>query len=195
MFAIVMMPEIHRHMDTEELEKYSLGDIAQTDVERIEEHLLICELCRRQLEETELYITAMRRASAELQHRPEKRPWWRPLPALLLAGGALALVLLALPWNARRPTVNVILTATRDNAGQVVPAGHPLWLHPDLTGLAPAPSYRLEVVNRDGGPVWGGPLAPPEGGVLIPRQPAGTYFVRLYAAPHDLLREYGLEIK
>jgi hypothetical protein len=196
MFAIVMMPEIHRHMDTEELERYSMGDIAQPDAERIEEHLLLCELCRRQLEETELYVTAMRRAAAELQLQPEKRSWWRRhFPALTLAACVIVIVVLALPWGSQQPPIAVNLVATRANAGQAAPAGHPLLLHPDLTGVLPALSYRLEMVNRDGGPVWGGVLLPPEAGARIPRQPAGTYFIRLYTRSGELLREYGLEIK
>jgi hypothetical protein len=181
MFALVM-PEIHRHTDTKELERYSQGNIPQSEADRIEEHLLPCESCRHQLEETELYIASMRRASEELELQPEKRSWWRRnVPVLTLAACAIMMLLVALPWNSKeQPPVGVNLIAVRADASQVAPAGKPLWLHPDLTGIIPALSSHLEVVNRDGGPVWGGVTAPPEAGARMPSQRSGTYFIRLY---------------
>src|SRR5256885_9278977 len=47
-----------------------------------------------------------------------------------------------------QPAIVVNLVATRANAQAPAPAGRQLWLHPDLTGLAPANSYRMEVVDR-----------------------------------------------
>ena len=196
MFAIVMMPETHRHMDTEEMERYSLGKLGLSDVERIEEHLLVCEQCRRQLEETELYVKAMRQASEELGLQPKRRPWWRRnAPAMTLAACAIAIVVLALPRPAQLPPLAVDLQATRSDTVQTAPAGRPLWLRPDLTGLPPVLSYRLEVVDRDGGPTWGGIVIPADAGANIPRQRPGTYFIRVYTRGDELLREYTLEIK
>jgi hypothetical protein len=72
-------------------------------------------------------------------------------------------------------------------------AGRALQLHPDLTGLARSGSCRLEMVNRDGRPVWQGTLVPPEETVLAPRQRAGAYFFRVYTSTGELLREYALQ--
>jgi hypothetical protein len=193
--VIVMMPEIHRHMDTEKLERYSLGGIPQREAERIEEHLLLCEVCRRRLEETELYIASMRRAATEIRRRPQRQ--WRLIPILTFAACVILLVVGVRSWGLRpQPAFAVNLVATRAMVGrESVPAGSPLWLHPDLTGLAPAPSYRLEVVDHNGKQIWNGVLAASEGGTRIPPQRAGAYYVRMYATTGEILREYGLEIR
>jgi hypothetical protein len=68
-------------------------------------------------------------------------------------------------------------------------------LHPDLTGLAEAPSYRLEIVDQNGRPAQQATLTRVQNGVKIPRMGAGLYFVRVYLPGGELLREYGLQIQ
>ena len=53
------------HQSTEQLELYALGRLAEPEQAVIEEHLLICEACREQLDEVEAYAKAMRRAIAD----------------------------------------------------------------------------------------------------------------------------------
>jgi hypothetical protein len=68
-------------------------------------------------------------------------------------------------------------------------------LHPDLTGLVEAPSYRLEIVDQNGRPVRQAALQGVQNGVRTPRLGAGLYFVRVYLPGGELLREYGLQIQ
>ena len=60
-----MVPEVHPSSD--ELEAYSLGLSSDTDLEKVEEHLLICERCQNELALTDQYIRAMKVALASSQ--------------------------------------------------------------------------------------------------------------------------------
>jgi hypothetical protein len=179
-------------MDTEELERYSLGHTSPAEVERIEEHLLVCGLCRTKLDETEGYAIAMKAAAMELD-RKSGRPRW-----LAIAATAACLVLsvsVALKWRANpQPAIAVDLVATRANAAVTAPAGRPLELHLDLTGLAASPVYRVEVVDQTGKQIWRGDVTPPRPTASVPAQSRGIYFVRIYTRSGDLLREYGLQV-
>ena len=52
------------HVSSDELEAYSLGLSSDADVERVEEHLLICETCQSELALTDQYVQAMKKAAA-----------------------------------------------------------------------------------------------------------------------------------
>lgn len=55
------------HIDLEDLERYSLGDIDEQSAARVEEHLLVCGSCRERLAEHEEYVRAIRDAAAHLR--------------------------------------------------------------------------------------------------------------------------------
>src|ERR1019366_6961437 len=157
MSAFVIMRDIHRHVDAEDLERYSMGAISLEASTLIEEHLLTCEGCRDRFRETDDYRRVMRAASEELR-RDEKaakgREWRGPAWFPALAAGGCGMV------------VGVSLTALRGNgAGSSAPAGRELMLHPDLTGLAEDSSYRLEIVDRTGHTVRQGTLARAQNGI------------------------------
>jgi hypothetical protein len=191
MQLILMMHEIHRHMEPEELERYSLGYTTAVETERIEEHLLVCEQCREKLDETEGFAIAMKAAATQLD-RKSWRPGW-----ISIVAAAACLVLsvgLALRWHSNpQPAFAVNLAATRSLATVAAPAGRALELHPDLTGLTASPAYRLELVNQTGSQVWRGDLGG-QAAVTVPAQSSGTYFIRIYTQSGELLREYGLKI-
>jgi len=50
------------HVTDELLELYSLDRLSGADLERIEEHLLVCPECRERLKETDAFVKAMRGA-------------------------------------------------------------------------------------------------------------------------------------
>jgi hypothetical protein len=77
----------------------------------------------------------------------------------------------------------------RGPVGATVPAGSPLALQPDLTGLPEASYYRLEMVDAVGNPVWSGTTKQ----TGAPALKAGEYYVRVYSPEGKLLREYGLQ--
>jgi hypothetical protein len=195
-----MVVEPGGHAQDDELERYSMRDIADDECARLEEHLLICEACRERLEEHDLIASAIaaegERWRAE-QAPPEKT--WR-FPWLIFAFASLALFVAGALWLSRHsrpalPPVAVALSATRGVAGEAqAAAGRPLDLKPDLTGLAPLPRYDLQVVDSTGAEIAHGETAP-EGVTRISPLKPGTYFVRIYSPSGELLREYALEIK
>jgi hypothetical protein len=143
----------------------------------------------------------MSSAARELRRRdvPVRSGWnlMRVFRLVAVAAGIVVVAGFAVRWFGSQPAeIAVNLVATRANGAEsIAPAGAPLRLHPDLTGLAPGPLYRMEVVDRNGARVWRGELIPPQESVAVARQGAGTYFVRIFTASGDLLREYGLEIR
>ena len=114
------MREIHRHVDTETLEQYSMGTSSVEMTTVIEEHLLTCGECQRRLRETEDYLLAMRTASEQLRRdaRGAKGREWR-IPAwftVLAAAGVMLLVAATLRLvRPAGPVVGVTLTALRGN--------------------------------------------------------------------------------
>ena len=190
MLEIVMMRDIDRHMDPEELEKYAMGDTPDDEAERIEEHLLVCESCRHNLSETEGYVRSMAHAASAIRRSPARFRW----AAVFGAVACVAALGVFLRWSGtRQEPLAVSLTAVRGAVSSSATARRALELHPDLTGLAASPSYRVEMVNRDGARVWQGELTNQT--ALVPSQSAGTYFVRVYSPRGELLREYGLEVR
>jgi hypothetical protein len=196
------MRDMHRHLDAEDLERYSMGTSSVEQTRLIEEHVLTCEACQDRLRETDNYLLAMRMASQQLR-RDERaavgREWRFPtwFPALAAVACGLLLVVVT-PRFVRSPgpAVAVSLTALRGNGdANSAPARRELLLHPDLTGLAEGSSYRLEIVDLTGRPVRQGTLVRAQNAVKVPGLSAGLYFVRVYLPGGELLREYGLQIK
>jgi len=194
--TLTMIYKIQKHMDPEELERYSMRDLPDAEVARMEEHLLVCESCQQRVAGTDEYVTSMSRAAFSLR-QTQSDPRWRFVAMLAAAACVLVLagVVLRGPVT-RQPEVAVSLMAMRANGiGAIAPAGRLMRLQPDLTGLDLGKSYRLDVVDRNGGQVWSGNLVPPQDSVPVAAQARGLYFVRISSAAGELLREYGLEVK
>jgi hypothetical protein len=60
-----MVPDSSTHIASKTLEEFVLRRVPQTDIARIEEHLLICHECSGRLLDAVLYLTAMRGAAAD----------------------------------------------------------------------------------------------------------------------------------
>lgn len=193
---LVTAPNTNRHMDPEDIEGYSMGTIPEEVSARFEEHLLVCETCRDRVTESDELVRAMRKAAGEIRQQqalpadawPSRR--WMPL----LAAAAAFVVALVFGWSrlSEKPEVAVSLIAMR--GGDLLahaPAGTPLALHPDTTGLPASASYGLEIVDSVGKSVWHGTFP----GNHVPPQSKGSYFVRVYADGSEPLREYGLLIQ
>jgi anti-sigma factor RsiW len=206
-----MRLESKRHPDEEVIEKYSLGDLSEGEVTRVEEHLLICESCQNRVTESDRYVAAMQSVSAQIRRgtpRTEDRPWYYPrlVPSLLVAAGLLFLGAVGLEWGAKwneilhtaEPTFAINLVANRGGGIDAkAPAGRPLTLQLDLAGLPPEASFRLEMVDGVGKRVWQGAVISQGSQAVasVPKMASGTYFLRTYAPSGKLLREYGLEVE
>ena len=203
------MLENHRHPDEEQMERYSMGDLSDEETARFEEHLLVCESCQQHVISSDDYVSTMHSASTRIrqQGRRSRNPWWLfPRWTPVLAGATVMLLLgvLGLRWAASRnngkpqPALAIALVATRgEEIRAKAPPGRTLALRADLTGLPPETSFRLELVDAQGKPVWHGDVAPRE----IQATPAvsglspGLYFLRAFTPSGKLLREYGLEVE
>src|SRR5262245_2556529 len=112
MVPFLIMKKIQRHMDAEDLERYSMGNSSPEESESIDEHLLTCEDCRDRLRETDEYVRAMRTTAARLRREEEsagKRHWGVPawFPALA-AAACLLLVVFAIRFSRQpAPAVSV----------------------------------------------------------------------------------------
>ncbi len=185
-----MAMDVNGHLNEEEIEKYSLRVTAEPDLTRIEEHLLVCEFCRKQVEDSDFYVRSMQTAAARSRREAGTAFPWRallPVAAVLIIGFVLF-------HRTGQAPLAVVLTATRGGGAGVAaraPQGKRLALQPDTTGLPPAGSYRLEMVDQNGGLVWAGTFP----GQPLKPLPAGGYFVRLFSQQGQLLREYALELE
>jgi len=191
-------------MDGDEVERYSMGTICETESARFEEHLLVCELCRNRVTETDEQSAALHRAAMHWRRQPRREslrvwfPWLLPAFSAVCLAGLLVLVGL---WLGSRTSakqayaVNLISTRGAGIAAQA-PKNRPLNLGLEVTGIAVHPSLRVEIVDRQGTAVWEGMADPRDSKavVSVPGMHDGTYFVRVYAPSGDLLREYGLDI-
>jgi len=77
-----------RHMDAEEIEAYSLGDLSDLEAAPFDEHLLICDLCRTKVEASDDYIAAMRGAARLIRQAAEQAAGGSPVAKARAAGSA-----------------------------------------------------------------------------------------------------------
>ncbi|HEY2018483.1 MAG TPA: T9SS type A sorting domain-containing protein [Bryobacteraceae bacterium] len=203
-----MVLEITPHLDEEQFEKYSMGAVSEQESAQFEEHLLICESCRRKVTETDNYIAAMHGASRRMRESEKQEARAPIFPRLIPLFSAAVLIVVVVLVGLRMgnraslaPPLAVNLVSTR-GAGidAKAPPHRPLMLNLELTGLPLQPSYRVEMVDSLGKVVWNG-MAPSNHSVAtasVPGNPVGVYFVRIYgsqgAASGELLREYGIDL-
>jgi hypothetical protein len=199
----LMAVNYHPHLGEELLERYSRGTLPQSDVERVEEHVLVCESCQNKLSFNDSWVRSIRRTSAQL--RPERERFWDFLrwPRLVPALAATVVLLFAaglLLEKQQRVQVPfaVALAATRGATVPQVPAQKPLAIQPNLEGLPQFSEYRLAIVDQLGKKVHETVIQPAQAGVpaaTVPAMASGAYFVRLYSPAGELLREYALEVR
>lgn len=194
-----MTPSHDRHVAEENLERYAMHTMAEDESVQVEEHLLLCDPCRQQLEEMEAFIRSMRSAAQE--YREEKSSvgtWFGMNPRVLSACAAcLVVAVVAVAGFSMRSTpgaapMAIVLEANRAAVAKTAEPGTPLVLRPEMNGLPAFARYEVEMVDAGGAGVWKGSVD--RGGeVRVPGQKAGTYFFRISSAG-KLLREYGLQV-
>ncbi len=203
--------EIGRHIEEDDLDRFSMGTMSEEEAMPFEEHLLMCAECRQRVASSDEFVAAVRSAAARLHtpHAPKSAPdvavmpagrargfrAFHPAWALAFASVAAAFVLArGADFLHASGSVPVSLTAMRGALpGAEANAGNRLALSPDITGLPVFASYRMEVVDTAGHPLVNAEWK--HAAVTTPRLSAGTYFVRIYSPAGELLREYGLIVK
>jgi len=199
----------NRHMEEDEIESYSMGAVSEEECARFDEHLLVCEFCRNRVAKSDERVTAMQGAALRFRGRRAPVVTRRLIPRLipflsaagLIAAGWVGFVAIGgvRPWvRGTAPAFAIHLEATRGAGIEArAPAGRALLLNLDLAGLPAQLSYRVETVDRVGKVVWQGsvPSQDAKAAAALPGMPVGVYFVRVYAASGELLREYGLDVQ
>ena len=197
------------HPSEEILEEYAFHRLPEALAAQVEEHLLICHSCQDAVAETDRvrgrpegrgkanrFPPSGRLRLAELSSPalPRRRVWRRSLPLVILA--------LVVVWKQPQETstpVAVSLSSLRGLSPLApAPAGKPLRFNIDLPDLAPGREYRVEVVDAAGSPVWKGAVSDIDGKLAATMSKPlrkGVYWVRLYGADSELLREFGMSAK
>jgi len=204
-----MKYDFERHFTDASIEAYALGKLSAEELDRHDEHLLICEACREKLDETERYLRAMKAASFRLRAASEESGFRETvrrrfaLPAGVWAAAAVVFCVVAFlavnrflhPSLSSAP-VAVSLLAER-GASTSAPAHRLLDLSLDARGLQPGAGTRVELVDS-GGKILETQTANPTGDLIRFRVSrsldAGSYYVRLYRSA-ELEREYSLDLK
>jgi hypothetical protein len=197
------------HPTPEELESYLYGRIGPQRTDEVEEHLLICALCREECCHAEAERLAFRDAAAELERDAVLRPlrpvagrrWllWR-VP-VFAAAAVFGVVLTAITAMRHTPVgvSEVSLVAMRGIAETAVARrGTALRLHLDTTSLEPAERYRVELVDARGSALWSADMKPDAAGVAVSIDKAisaGRYWVRLNSTAGEPLREFQLDVR
>ena len=81
---MTLVIELNRHLGDEQLESYSIGNLAEQDIVRLEEHVLICEACQDKLALSDSWVRSVRRpalkpAAAQGPGQRTRVPALRPL--------------------------------------------------------------------------------------------------------------------
>jgi hypothetical protein len=193
------------HATDDALERYAMGRLPEPELTRFEEHLLVCESCQDRVALEDSIRQGVRDKGAVLR-QPRDIVWW-PFPKLAWAAGLVAAglaVFAGFEWQSVRrapgtPAV-ILLQTTRgtEDPTPAAPAGRPLTVVLDLTGLQQFSEYKLEIVRAAGRPVFQANQAPQGNklqATLSRGLEAGAYFVRVYTPTRELLREYALIVR
>ncbi len=199
---------VERHPTDDALELFALGQLTDTSLEAVEEHLLLCAPCQDRLTGIDRYVSHIKAACSALEtEAPKPKKSFRfarilsiPRPALAGAFAVLAgLVLFPMmrPQDSGRPDGAVQLIALR-GAPAESEAGRPVRLDIDASGLPAFPSYLVSVVDFSGRQVWFTQSVPSESRLSV-RVPLslvpGTYWVRIGGPGSEPVREFALHLK
>ena len=199
------------HASDETLESYAMGSLDGPSLARVEEHLLVCSHCQEQLKDADTFVAAIRTAAAGLELEDESRKDWRARVsgaltvrrigwALAIAGLLIIGMALRVSWRSSPSTLQplaLVLETNRGSGLQRAPAGRPLVLNLDATGLPVLPAYEVEAVDARGGVQAQFHAVTGQPGIKIQLAGGlsrGIYFVRIYSPMRELLREYGVQV-
>jgi len=191
------------HEPDDQLELYALDRLPEDAMERVEEHVLICDHCRTRLDDIGEFAYTMRQSLLVTQtdQEPAQRGWFHGWHLKVALGGALAFALLYVVFVYRSshlpslaPVASLTLSAVRGENAVAAPGREY-----DLTlRAASGTNLPVDVVDAAGKVVWSGTAAAHTDGVRArvtkPLQP-GSYFVRLKSPSGELVHEYGLDIR
>jgi hypothetical protein len=191
------------HESEDRLELYALRRLPDSEVEHVENHLLVCDACREHLEEVSAFAFSMRET---LKGNPviesvvkSNARWFEWLTPRLGMAGAFAAILLAVGiyWISRDahilPVASLQLTALRGSEVKAVVRAREL----DLAFTDALAASRVDIVDGGGATVWTGTLRPGAGRVEAKISQVfspGDYFARVYTAAGQPPQEYQFKV-
>lgn len=198
-----LQPDLHAHGSDEQLELYVLGRLPESQTALLEEHLMVCDSCRDNLNGISEFVLGMRQA---VNQKPEAllshlASFFRR-PAVSMALTFALFVILMAVLSPRRtqipPNAALQLTATRGTMPLTIPARSLILRFTDPP--AQGGPFRVEVFNAAGNGLWTGFVSTGRSGIevnMTTAQPLapGDYFVRFYSADGKTLREYGFRVR
>jgi preprotein translocase subunit SecG len=200
---------LNSHGTDVQLELYALKRLPETEVPAIEEHLLVCAVCRDRLDTAAQFALGMREASARTKASsgtPVNADsaaglgsfLRRPTVSMALAFVALLIVVGLFSGRSPQfaPSASLQLTATRGEVPLASPARMFNLLLTD--GPENGGPFRVEVLSASGATMWAGLAARGASGVEVQvtqKLLQGDYFVRLYTPDGKLLRQYGFRVR
>lgn len=197
------------HIEEDTLELYSLRRLPEDELPPLEEHLFTCHACQDRLAETDLYIQAVRTATAA-PHQRKTNPvrfvsdWFqslsRPAIGLSFAAALAVFFVVRVPQTLRVTSAemqSVVLTATRSSMDTHIASTKVPRLQLVGQGLPEARSYQVNVVDNAGKSVWQGEATMKVERIVVTLPSplsTGRYWVRIYgdSSRGTLLREYAL---
>jgi hypothetical protein len=189
------------HPSGEILEEYALDRLPETLAAQVEEHFLLCHQCQDAVGETDEFVAALKVAASQPAPQRSLLPQLASLTSPVTVG-ALVVLAFVVVWTNPQVTsspVAVSLSSLRGaNSLSPAPAGKPLRLNIELPDLVKERHYRAEVVDAAGSPVWEGGVSEVDGKLAATMSKPlrnGVYWIRLYGADSELLREFGLSAK
>ena len=208
---IVMQTNLGPHYAEETLERYALGNLLEELIAPLEDHIMICEPCQKQLHEVEQFLDYAAAAAKEIRTEATqaKAPlpglaWFKklttvPMPAWGLGFAAIVMVVVISSQHPQGEPQVVNLASYR-GLEQSIPAHGDVVLKLNTVDLRPAQAFRVQVVSASGTEVWHGQAIAEANGDLQVKVgkslSAGQYWVRLFETTGDsMLREYPLPLK
>lgn len=193
------------HASEEDVERYALGRLTETDLAQFEEHLLICAHCQDRVAHEDAIRQGIRDAASLLPQKHKTTPRWT-LPRRAWGFGlAFAILTLAvvLPtfWRSTHHVTlhpaTVLLQSMRgaETTPATAPAEKSITLVVDVTELPVLAMYTIHVVDARGHEVFHSQAVAQNNKlqtVLDKGLAVGTYFVRVYSPAPVLLREFSL---
>lgn len=180
------------HLTDEALEVYSMGRMqSESQLEVLEEHLILCAYCQNRLDKMDQFVTAAADGAKTVAAEPEQK--MSKVVPMGIAAGVAAVFFLPGVLREMAPPVAVNLVAVRNEVKATAPVDRKLELKPDLTGLT-ATGISWEVAAADGSVRGSGDLAANGGKIQMPGLGRGRYWVRLKAGG-AVVREFSLSVR
>ena len=193
------MDTVTFHESEDRLELYALRRLPDSEVELVENHLLLCEECRERLEEVSAFAFSMRDTLKDTPVIESRTRWFEWLtPRLAMAGAFAALLMAAGVYRISGdahilPVASLQLTALRGSESKTVVRAREL----DLSFTDAPASSRLDIVDAGGSTVWTGTLN--SGGKRVEAKISqvlspGDYFARVYRGAGQSPQEYQFRV-